>query len=173
MGRTHTESAIVRYSQEHPNENQKQVAAATGHHQSFISRTWRKFLPERIRHINKDEPTDLDKKIIAYYHAHPGIMQKDIAAALHCHRSSVSWTIGKYITGAVRRKQRNYSRKAEKVAALPEGSYTLKPCLGYCGGMHKSTDKSDRVCPSCKARQGLESAYIEDHRVYAYGHGRV
>lgn len=170
MDRTHTESAIVRYSQEHPNENQKQVAAATGHHQSFISRTWRKFLPERIRHINKDEPTDLDKKIIAYYHAHPNILQKDIAEALHCHRSSVSWTIGKYITGAVRRKQRNYSRKKEKLEALPEGSYTLRSCL-KCDHTFKSTWPGHRICPNCA--ESLEYQYIPDHRVYVEGHGRV
>lgn len=168
--KTQAEWIIYKYATEHPELNQKQVAAATGYHQSLVSRTWHKFLAERIRHINKDEPTDMEKRIIAYYHAHPGIMQKDIAAALHCHRSSVSWTIGKYITGAVRRKQRNYSRKKEKLEALPEGSYTFRTCL-KCDRKFKSTWSGHRLCPNCA--ENLEYQYVPDHRVYVEGNGRV
>jgi hypothetical protein len=52
-------------------------------------------------------------------------------------------------------------------------SYTLRPCLGYCGGMHKSTDDGDRVCPKCKERQRLAMQYIPNHSVYIEGNGRV
>lgn len=168
--KTQAEWIIYKYATEHPELNQKQVAAATGYHQSLVSRTWHKFLAERIRHINKDEPTDMEKRIITYYHAHPGVLQKDIASKLGCHRSTVSHAISRYVTNTTTRKVRNYNHVRKSAQVFLADEKKERHC-NMCGRLFVSLWAGNRRCPDCQGK--VEYQYMPHYSVYVEGNGRV
>lgn len=171
MEPTPAEQKVITFCQAHPNIRQKQVAEITGYHQAFISRTWKKFLPVRIKKINKDgEPSEIEKRVIAFYAEHQNMMQKDIASKLGCHRSTVSHAISRYVTNTTTRKVRNYSHVRKSAQVFLADEKKERHC-NMCGRLFVSLWAGNRRCPDCQGK--VEYQYMPHYSVCIEGHGRV
>lgn len=171
MNPTPAEQKVIVFSQEHPKMFQRQVAEVIGYSQGFVSRTWKKYLPVRIKKVNKDgEPSEIEKRIIAFYAEHQDMMQKDIAAKLGCHRSTVSHTISRYVTNTATRKVRNYRHVRKSVQVYRDNEKKERFC-NMCGEKFTSLWAGNRRCPDCQDK--VEYQYMPHYSVCIEGHGRV
>lgn len=158
---TGRQAEIVKYADEHPELSQEAIAKELGIGRTSVSRVLVIYRPDRPKLAPGGIEAKITREIRQYREAHPDMGAGAIAEVLGYSKYRVEQAIKGMEAASCGRK---------KKAPV---SYTLRPCLGYCGGMHKSTDAGDRVCPKCKERQRLAMQYIPNHSVYIEGNGRV
>jgi predicted transcriptional regulator len=158
---TESQLIIVNYARKHPGCQHKEISRETGFSAQYIWEIIRDYAPELAKKRNMTGgPSAMQEKIVAIKNANPDMTQKEISQRLGVAPATVSIAISTFIHHKFPPVKTNHKKKSS-------APFTLRPCLGLCGGLHESTGRNDRICPKCKGRQAYQ--YAPEYEVSAPG----